>query len=301
MDKTIPEVSILMTFLNPGFFFAPAVESLLNQTFSNFELIAIDDGSTDGSLEWLKTLEDTRIVVVEPGKRLGRTPALNAALSIAQGEFIAVLDADDISKPTRLQEQVDYLRDHPDCVLVGTNFEQVDERDRVLNAHEWPSDPDDVYQLLCSVNPIAHSSSMYRRAAAELVGGYPSKYAYAQDYGLWLRLARVGGVAILPRILVSIREHSQQMTVVPEYLVARGMDAKNLFDEAARLPGMSGKARRANRRERGLARYRIALNMVRMRRPFQALAWGIRGTILAPFEMMKRLLASAMGVKMHPL
>lgn len=288
-QSAAPQVSVLMTFLNPGRYFAPAIQSLLDQTFADFELIAVDDGSTDESVAVLKGFDDPRIRLVKLDRRIGRTPALRLALGHARGEFVANLDADDLAAPDRLERQVECLRANPKLVLVAGLCALIDGEGRRFGTFGMPSDPQATRAMLCHTNPIAHSAVMYRRAAAEAVGGYPLDYAYAQDFGLWVRLAGMGDVAVLPFECASLREHQQRMTVVNEYMIARGWDAIRLFGEAQDLPNQDRAAIRLGRRAVALELGRLALTHARLRQPGPALRAALRGLRLEPQAFVGRV------------
>lgn len=293
----MPTISVLMTIYNPGRFLVPAVETLLAQSFGDFELIAVENGSTDGSRDIIRdyAARDKRVRVIELERNIGRTPALVMAFEHAQSEFIAVQDADDTSEPERFTRQVAYLRDNSDCVLVGSWCRLIDEADAVIGAFHPPALPDDAYQALSHTNVVAHSACMYRREAAIAAGGYPLDLAYAQDYGLWVRIARHGGVANLSEELASIRQHGGALSLAPETILVRSLDAIRMFREAASLPGLSAASRRLNRRIEALESGRLGKAFMARRQWGEAASWLVKGflrdptsTALKAFTMQSR-------------
>jgi len=227
-----------MTIYNAGEFLEPAINSLLAQSFTNFELIAIENGSTDDSRNAIKSYDDKRFKILEFDKNIGRTPALNVALKKSCGEFIAILDADDIFSPEKLKQQVNYLKNHRNVVLLGTQYNFINEESKIIGLFKPPHEPDEVYQSLTYTNNIAHSSAMYRCNVARKVGGYPKKYTFAQDLGLWIAMARFGDIAVLPETLTYIRKHKDSATESDVYLLSKSYDLIQAFREASMLPGL---------------------------------------------------------------
>ncbi|MCT0209044.1 glycosyltransferase [Synechococcus sp. CS-1332] len=202
-----PRVSILLPVYNGISFLKAAVESVLSQTYFDYELIILDDGSTDGSSSVLSTLSDSRIRLIRQDN-IGLAATLNRGISVARGTYVARQDQDDLSHPDRLALQVAYMDAHQDCVLVGS-WAQIMEVDRLVERfHRHPVDePTLRYQLLFN-NPFVHSSVLLRRSALQQVGGYTTDPARQppEDYELWSRLSRIGAVANLDEILLVYRE-----------------------------------------------------------------------------------------------
>jgi len=230
-------LSVLMTMHNAGRYVAEAVGSLLAQGYTDFELIIVDDGSSDDSVEIVRDLGDKRIRLVTPG-RLGRTPALQLALGMAQADYVAVLDADDTCRPDRLALQCAFLDAHPQVALLGSYCRLVDASGALLEEFRPPTDHAGILACMPLYNPFAHSAVMYRRQAALAAGGYRARYAYAQDFALWLRLVARHQTAILPEFLVDLRQHGSQMTTTPAFLASRLHDGIHLIFEARKLLGV---------------------------------------------------------------
>ena len=196
-----PAVTVIMTVLNGERTIRESVTSVLSQTLREFELVVVDDGSTDGTAGILAELAaDPRVKLLQRG-HLGRQPALNVAWREGAGEFVANLDADDRSAPERLERQVSFLREHPEVGVVGTRCTMLDEgssetSDPALRA-QVVVEP---RELVCS-NPIVHSSVMMRRSVLEEVGGYDERFRMCEDYDLWVRIAARHALAVLPERL----------------------------------------------------------------------------------------------------
>lgn len=209
-----PKLSVVVPVFNAGRYLNYALASLQNQTFSDFEIIAVDDGSTDDSKAMLDALgaRDPRIRVISR-PNTGIVGALNDGLAAAQGEFIARMDADDYSLPERFEKQIAFLRENPNCVCVGSAFLYIDTEGGHLKVCVRPGNPEDVERELLSGNGgvIIHPSAMFRRAALEKVGCYREKAQWIEDLDLYLRLARVGTLANVPEVLFHYRFHEQSV------------------------------------------------------------------------------------------
>jgi len=181
-----------------------AVESLLTQTFGDFELLIVDDGSTDGTGAFLARLGDPRVQVLRQA-RAGLTVSLNRALRAARGELIARMDADDAAAPDRLCQQVEFLDRHAEVGLLGTGCVEVTAGGEVVRTIRPPASDPAIRAELIRSNPFVHSSVLLRRAVLDRVGGYDELLPVAQDYDLWLRVARVTAMANLPEPLLTRR------------------------------------------------------------------------------------------------
>jgi glycosyltransferase involved in cell wall biosynthesis len=192
-----------------------AVASVLAQTFSDFELILVDDGSTDDTwtlIEGFRAADD-RVVAVRK-ENTGLTQSLNAALRIARGEWIARMDADDLCEPTRLEQQIRFVREHPDVVLLGTGFLEVNPEGSLLKTHRYPTHHRRlVWHLEHMARFFPHSSAFFRSHEARKVKGYNPRLQRAQDWRLWLDLSKVGTLACLRQPLVRIRKHPGQISL----------------------------------------------------------------------------------------
>lgn len=203
-------ISVLMPVYNARRYLAESIESILKQTYSNFELIIIDDGSTDRSTEIVNAyrLRDSRVKLFSRSKR-GITAALNDGLRSALGIYIARMDADDISSPERFTKQVAFLEAYPEYVALGTGYIHVDTyglflatAPRLTNSQEI----EDAF-LFSTGGAIAHPTAMIRRWAIDKIGGYDPSMTAAQDVDLFLKLAEIGKLGNIPEPLLKYRNH----------------------------------------------------------------------------------------------
>lgn len=195
----IPKVSVVTTCYNSERFLREAIDSILNQTFTDFEYIIWNDGSTDKTEEIVKSYNDPRIRYFKTENQ-GVGSAAHAACAVAKGEYIARLDDDDICFPQRLEKEVYFLDTHPDYVLVSCLFEYIDEHDRVFGQCVYPCTSKAIKKRL----NILHSGAVYRKSAYEQCGGYVN-VRMGLDKILWGRMAKYGKYANLPEILVQYR------------------------------------------------------------------------------------------------
>ncbi len=216
-----PMVTVLMPVYNASRYLGPAIESILQQTFRDFELLIINDASTDGCQEILSSFSDDRIRLLENKNNLGLANTLNRGLHAAAGEFIARQDADDLSHPERLESQVEFLRAHPDVALVGTQAIIIDEFGRYKRVLlDRPRDHIAIKWDLLFDNSFVHTSVMYRKTIVrDNLAGYDPSYAACEDYELWSRIAEVWHVANLARHLVSHRTHSSSKRQGTQHIV----------------------------------------------------------------------------------
>lgn len=199
-----------MPVYNAQPYLAEAVESILNQSLSDFEFLILDDGSTDRSLKILQryAAQDPRIRLTHRANG-GYVSALNELLHQARGELIARMDADDMALPERFAQQAAFLQAHPEVVCLGGAQDWIDAAGRVLLHHPEAEQDAEIQQLaLSGQTPINHPSAMIRRAALLQVGGYDETLCPAEDLDLWLKLGEVGQLANLPDTVLQYRQHS---------------------------------------------------------------------------------------------
>ena len=162
--KNQPLVSVVMPVYNGERFLKDAIESILNQTYKNFEFIIVDDGSTDDSLKIIKEYQkkDKRIRLIENKKNLGQAKSLNKGLSLAKGKYYAKMDSDDIACKKRIEKEVDFLERNNDYVIVGSNLEIIDENNNTIGYRFYPQKNKEIRKLIIIKSPFAHPSVMIK-------------------------------------------------------------------------------------------------------------------------------------------
>lgn len=199
------KISVLMSVYNASPYLRDSVESVLGQTFGDFEFIIVDDASTDGSLKILRDYEkaDRRIKVVSNEANIGMTRSLNRSFRMACGKYVARQDADDISLPDRFRIEYEYLENDPDIFLVGGGCIIISENGEAARVEKMITDEAVLKKRLEERNAVRHSSMMFRRRQADL---YREKFYYAQDYDLLLNILSEGKRAVnLPDALIKYR------------------------------------------------------------------------------------------------
>lgn len=184
-----------------------AIESILKQTFTDFEFLIVNDGSTDQTENILRSYTDPRVKIFTQ-KQSSLVPSLNRLLNLAQGQYIARMDADDQSAPTRLAEQVSWFQKNPNGILVGSWTTVIDEGGNQTKHALYPISDSFCKIALSSGNTFAHGAVMFRRSDSR----YRSEYTFAEDYDLWYRLALLGKIGNIPRFLYSWRSHNQSIS-----------------------------------------------------------------------------------------
>ena len=271
-----------MTIYNAEPYLQAAIDSILVQTCPDWELIAVENGSTDKSMSILKGYSDPRVRVFPFEKNIGRTPALRFAFDQARGDYIAVLDADDISSPDRLARQVEFLDRHFDVVLVGSWAQHIDEHGKVFDVFEPPENQEELQDCLGWTNPIVHSSAMYRRQLAQEVGGYPADIVWGQDLGLTLALARRAKIAMIADYLCQLRVLAASMTRSRKYQILIANELLLLFRQAADTLHLSSKARRLNRRAMAIAEIKLGIATLKSDSVCAGLKMVLHGFVTAP-------------------
>jgi glycosyltransferase involved in cell wall biosynthesis len=214
-DAATPRVSVIMAVYNAEPWLTEAVESVLGQTFGDFELVVIDDGSRDATPEILARIRDPRLRVVRQ-RQSGQTPALNHGLQLSRGALIARMDGDDVALPDRLARQVAFLDAHPDVGLLGTACREISATGAIIRTIIPPAEDPEIRRILIRENPFTHSAVMFRRTVLDASGRYDEGFVVAQDYDLWLRMSRLTRLANLPEPLVLRRLAPGQLSSARE-------------------------------------------------------------------------------------
>lgn len=203
------QVSFLVTAYNCEGTIGRTLECLVNQNFDSFEIVVVEDGSSDGTAEKLKEISEKLpgVNAYFPG-RLGRAKALNFGLSKCKGKYLAINDADDYSYSNRLLKQVSYLEAHQEVGILGSSFEICEYSDRWIN-HAKVED-EDIRKAFIHGQPIQHSTVMFRKELVDKVGGYNEKLAFLLDRDIFLRVAQISKMHQLEEVLVTINRSPSQ-------------------------------------------------------------------------------------------
>jgi glycosyltransferase involved in cell wall biosynthesis len=212
--RDTPLVSVVMVVCNVDRFLAESIESVLGQTFGDFEFIIMDFGSSDLSKAIASgyAAHDGRIRLHDT-PHCGLVEARNAACSLARGQYIAIMDADDVSLPDRLQREIDFMETNPGFGVVGGAAEWIDARGKVLFAVENPIADQEIKSALVTHCPFTHTSLLIRTEAFALVGGYRNAFALSHDYDLCLRISEHFACANLKGAVVKYRVHPHQLSL----------------------------------------------------------------------------------------
>ncbi|NMG08966.1 glycosyltransferase [Brasilonema sp. UFV-L1] len=205
----MPKVSVIIPAYNAIAYLKEAVESVLKQTFTDFEILIVDDGSSDGTVEWVSQIKDPRVRLISQQNQ-GSSGARNTGITAASGEYIALLDADDIWEPTKLEKQVRHLEENPSVGLVDTWTVLINQQGkstgRVVVSH---AEGDDVWKQLVQFKTVCacDSTPLIRRSCFETVGLFNRELPFLEDLDMWIRLAARYRFAVIKEVLVRYRQH----------------------------------------------------------------------------------------------
>ena len=206
-----PRISVVMPVWNGEAYLREAIDSILFQTFTDFELIIVDDGSTDGTAKILASYHDARLRVFRLD-HAGIVVALNFGIAQAKAEWIARQDADDVSLPHRLEAQWKALQLNPHAVLAHTDAECIGDENRTTGHARFPKTRAFMALRLCYQCPIVHSTVLFKKETALAAGGYLPDERHAEDYSLWGRMLERGEFVGLPDKLLKLRRHSMSVS-----------------------------------------------------------------------------------------
>lgn len=224
-----PKVSVIMAVYNGAQYLDHAIESILEQTFTDFEFIIVNDGSTDATAQILSTYTDPRIVVLNNSFNEGLAKSLNRGISISRGDYIARHDADDFSAPNRLKAQVDLLDARLKVGFVGTTVIWIDEDGMQKEIWRQPTENPHIQATLVRYCCLIHGSIMMRRESLQDVGGlYNECMRTGQDYDLWLKMSEKWDVAVIPEPLYFYRRHDKMAS--KQHHLEQTRNAKQALD-----------------------------------------------------------------------
>jgi glycosyltransferase involved in cell wall biosynthesis len=204
-----PKVSVIMCVYNGEKYLKESIESILNQTYTNFEFIIVDDGSKDKTNEIIKSYKDERIVLITNETNKNKTYSRNIALEKAQGEYIAIFDSDDISFPQRLEKQVEYLQENSSIGACGSQAYFIGLPQKLSYRH-CPTNPEAAKCLLLFESPIAHPAAMVRKKIIDEFNIKYRDFIASEDYALWVDLAKHTQLSNLDEHLIYYRRHAEQ-------------------------------------------------------------------------------------------
>lgn len=203
-----PLVTVLMPVYNGSNYLTESIESVLNQTFSNFELLIINDSSTDNSLEIIKSFDDSRIRLINNNQNLGQSISMNYGLDLAITKYIARIDQDDICLPYRLEKQVNYMEENPNVGVLGCHTNNVNENLEFISHRKRPLTHNQNKWALLTNTCLMHPTAFIRSSIMKNYR-YDKAYAPCEDYELWSRLIHITRIEQLKDVLVLVRKHSK--------------------------------------------------------------------------------------------
>ncbi len=230
MNMSTPKLTVLMALYNGGDYLKHSIGSVLNQTYADFDFLIVDDCSTDHSLKIIESFHDRRIKIYHNAKNLGQTKSLNLGLKLAEGDYIARMDGDDIALPQWLEAQVNYIKRNPGCSVVSSYAIAIDEQNKIKKIYKPPSHREDIILRSLIASPINHVGSVFKKKDVIENDGYDESYIIAADYALWGKLLRNNfQITTTPKILMAIREHTRS--------VSRSEQGRQNLEEIKKIAG----------------------------------------------------------------
>jgi glycosyltransferase involved in cell wall biosynthesis len=305
MEAIAVKISVLMSVYNDEDFLSSSIESILSQSFQDFEFILINDGSSDRSPEIIQEYasKDKRIKVIEQ-ENIGLTKSLNKGLSLARGAYVARQDGGDISLPERFSLQNKFLDDHPNVSILGTSVSLIDEDSNVIRTKIQPGEIQYIKKILYKKNCFSHGSLMFRRKEILNLGGYREDLPLAQDYDLILRAAERYDLSNLPHVLYQQRMNRKAISVekavrqkamrnyIRSLAQQRSRDGSDDLDKGILDHVNELKKRKESSRRAADAEYyaRIAHEYYAAGRPKKAIAHYIQSLRFSPLRIKNMLL-----------
>ncbi len=216
----MPQISVVTSVYNGEAYLQQCVDSILNQTFEDFEYIILNNGSTDSTAKILAQNTDLRIRIIHQ-ENLGVVNSLNKAVSLCCSDLIARLDADDYVHPHWLEKHYEYMKENPDVVLCSSRFEELKNGKIYPQSFPFIENDLEIRKSLSFMNPIAHSLSVIRKSSILKVGGYDPKLIIAHDYDLWIRLLSEGKAHNLNEALGVHRNHDASYSMKKERIMIK--------------------------------------------------------------------------------
>ncbi len=205
-----PLVSVVMPVYNGEKYLREAVESILNQTYTNFEFLVINDGSTDTTFGIVSSYKDQRIRIINNETNIKLIASLNKGLDLAKGDYIIRMDADDVSLSNRIERQVEFMQAHPNIGVCGSFYQTIDKEEKVI---KYPIDHNELAVSLLFYNPICHPTVIIRNSVILKNGlRFKEEYIHAEEYKFWADCMNYSELANIPEVLLNYREHASQIS-----------------------------------------------------------------------------------------
>lgn len=205
-------ISVLMPVYNSELYLEDAVQSILDQTYKNFEFIIIDDGSVDNSLAILESFKDNRIKLVKKKNNTGYTSLLNESINYAKYDYLARMDSDDVSNKDRLLKQFKFLEKNKDYSVVGSNIRLINTKGQFIRNGKYPETDKQIKSKLSSFSTFAHPACLIRKKKLIDIGGYRTIFEPSEDYDLWTRLALNSKMYNIQEYLLDYRIHGKSVS-----------------------------------------------------------------------------------------
>jgi len=285
----MPCVSLIMTVQNGEKYLLEAISSLLGQSFSDTELVVVNNGSNDHTSEILKNINDKRLklISIAPNPQNTFASGIEKALKASTGKYVAVQDSDDISEIDRIEKQWKYLEAHQDVGLVGSKFYVIDQLGEYLGTSADLPESEKLMQKYAEGNFLAHSTVMYHREIATTLGGYNQKFAYACDYRLALDILNAGyKISAINQPLIKSRRHVDQETVKKGSEIIINQNLLTLLQHAQGLKFFNKKSLLKGRRQITKAKFQSVLNSLWKGYYFNALRLFANAALEAPIYTM---------------
>ena len=216
-NMKLPKISVIMSVYNGEKYLKEAIESILNQTFKDFEFIIINDGSIDGTTEILEKYDrqDARVKIINQ-ENMGLTKSLNKGIKLAKGEYIARMDADDIALPERFEKQTEFMKKYPEIGAVGCWYYLIDKDGEIIKKCRPPTKFSEIKKALLSIAPLIHPGTMFKKRALQKVNFYDESFKYAQDRDLLLRILKYYQLSVVPEFLFKFRYTKESISLQKE-------------------------------------------------------------------------------------
>jgi len=214
MSLKNPKITVLLSVYNDEKYIGESIDSILDQTFKDFELLIVDDCSTDGTVDVIRKYKDSRIRLVVNKKNVDITRSLNKGLKLARGKYIARLDSDDVSIPKRLEKQFNFLEDNKDYAAVGSRTEYIDGDGNHIGYWKQEISAEEIFYALSYRCCLTSSSMMFNRETVSKIGNYDESSSHAEDYEIFYRISRKHKIYVIPEYLIKYRIRENQRLVI---------------------------------------------------------------------------------------